>query len=86
MEFNEQSSSIDKIYKIENIDYAPLSLFNAYHDRSKNTVKELNVWFKGRGIPSWRKDVEKLIRNLGSKRPMNCLTKPMPCHYPINIG
>lgn len=65
IEFNEQSSSIDKIYKIENIDYAPLSLFNAYHDRSKNLVKELNAWFKGRGIPSWRKDVEKLIRNLG---------------------
>lgn len=38
-------------------------------------VKELNAWFKGRGIPSWRKDVEKLIRNLGIHRTDELLNK-----------
>lgn len=55
---------ITKIYNIYNIDYAPLSLKNASKDKSKNLAKELNLWFKGRGIPSWRKDIESLLEKL----------------------
>lgn len=55
---------INKIYEIYNIDYAPLSLQNAVKDKSQSETKVLNKWFKDRGIPSWRKDVEKLIEKL----------------------
>ncbi|KIR01440.1 hypothetical protein P261_00254 [Lachnospiraceae bacterium TWA4] len=56
--------SFTKIYEIYSIDYAPLVLFNATHDKSKSLLKTLNNWFKGRGIPSWRKDLERLLENL----------------------
>lgn len=64
IEFNTTTISIDKIYDVINIQYAPLLLENEYNNRSESIAKELNCWFKGRGIPSWRKDVEKLLRNL----------------------
>lgn len=63
--FNEEYCSIDEIYEIINIEFAPLSLFNAFYDSSQNNTKVLNRWFKGRGIPSWRKDLERLLFNLG---------------------
>ena len=54
-----------KVIEVYNIDYAPLSINNAYNDSSKSLIKEINKWFKGRGIPSWRKDLERLLNNLG---------------------
>ncbi|MEG1701753.1 MAG: HipA domain-containing protein [Erysipelotrichaceae bacterium] len=75
VEFNTTTIAIDKVYDVISIQYAPLSLENAYNDRSKNLVKELNNWFKGRGIPSWRKDVEKLLRNLEVKTTDELLNK-----------
>ena len=64
IEYNTIADAIDNIYEIYDIDYAPLSLKNASKDKSKNIVKELNNWFKGRGIPSWRKDIETLLEKL----------------------
>lgn len=55
---------IKDIYEIYSIDYSPLSVYNASKNKSKNIIKELNRWFRNRGIPSWRKDVEKLLKNL----------------------
>lgn len=75
VEFNTTTISIDKVHDMLNIEYAPLSLKNAYVDRSKSLSKELNDWFKGRGIPSWRKDVEKLLRNIGVKTTDELLNK-----------
>ena len=64
MKYDEDSNTISHIYEIINIDYSPLSLYNAYKDKSKNLKKELNNWFRGRGIPSWRKDIERLLERL----------------------
>jgi len=64
IEYNTMVDSITNIYELYNIDYAPLAVKNASKDTSKNTVKELNKWFKGRGIPSWRKDIETLLERL----------------------
>ncbi|NBK96524.1 MAG: hypothetical protein EOM50_00645 [Erysipelotrichia bacterium] len=75
IEFNTTTISIDKVYNMINIQFAPLSIENAYNNRSKSLVKELNGWFKGRGIPSWRKDVEKLLRNLKVKTTDELLNK-----------
>ena len=64
IEYNTTYDIITKIYNICNIEYAPLSLKNAEKDKSKNLAKELNKWFKGRGIPAWRKDIENLLQKL----------------------
>ena len=53
-----------KYNTIDNILYAPLSVLNASNNKSGNVLKTLNSWFKGRGIPSWRKDLEKLLMRL----------------------
>ena len=54
-----------KVIEVYNIEYAPIVINNAYNDSSKSLIKEINKWFKGRGIPSWRKDLERLLNNLG---------------------
>lgn len=66
---------ISKIYEMYNIDYAPLSIKNASKDKSKNLAKELDLWFKGRGIPSWRKDIENLLEKLNVSTTEELLNK-----------
>ena len=56
---------ISKIYEIYNIEYAPLAVFNASKNRSSSLTKTVNDWFRSRGIPSWRKNLEKLLDKLG---------------------
>lgn len=64
IEYNTDYNLIEKVYEIYNINYAPLSVFNASKDKSKNLAKEINNWFRNRGIPSWRKDLERLLQRL----------------------
>lgn len=64
IEYNEKYNSIEKVYEVYNIEYAPLSVINAYYDNSKSLSKSVDKWFKGRGIPSWRKDLEGLLSRL----------------------
>ena len=64
IEYDNTYNIINKIYDMYNIDYAPLGIKNASSDKSKNLAKELNLWFRGRGIPLWRKDVESLLERL----------------------
>lgn len=64
LEYNTKYNVIEKVYDMYNIKYAPLSVENASKDMSKNLAKEINKWFRNRGIPSWRKDVEKLLEKL----------------------
>lgn len=56
---------ISQIYEIYNIEYVPLAVFNASKNKSFSLTKAVNDWFRGRGIPSWRKDLEKLLDKLG---------------------
>ncbi len=63
------------IIEIYNIEYAPMQVYNAYNDKSKNVSKALNEWFKGRGIPSWRKDLRSLLENIGVSYPEELLLK-----------
>lgn len=64
-----------KVIEICDINYAPLQLYNAYFDKSKSLVDVTNKWFKGRGIPSWRKDLERLLNNLGVESNFDLLLK-----------
>ena len=62
--FNSSYNTIDDILEINNINYAPLSIYNAFNSKSFSLLKETNNWFKGRGIPSWRKELETLLERL----------------------
>ena len=64
LDYNTISNSIDVICEVYNIAYAPLAIVNANHKKELNILKQLNEWFKGRGIPSWRKDLKKLLEKL----------------------
>ena len=75
IEYDTNYNEIKNIYEIYNIDYAPLSIINASKDKSKNVVKVMNEWFKGRGIPSWRKDIENLLEKLNVAAPEELLNK-----------
>lgn len=66
---------ISKIYEIYNIEYAPLAVFNASKNRSSSLTKTVNDWFRSRGIPSWRKDLEKLLDKLGVSSSVELLNK-----------
>ena len=73
--FEMQNNTILKITELFDIHYAPICIYNAYYDKSKSLSKELNYWFKGRGIPSWRKDLEKLLMNLNVENQEELLNK-----------
>ncbi len=75
LKYNTSSNWIDEIVEVYNIEYAPLAIINAYSDKSKNLVKEANNWFRGRGIPSWRKDLENLLEKLDVSSPEELLNK-----------
>lgn len=62
-DYNEKIASFTNIYNIENIDYAPIIIKNALKENNNN-ITILTEWFKGRGIPSWRDDLDLLLAKL----------------------
>lgn len=66
-EYNIILKGFSKLYKVDNIDYAPLILKNLYKvNKDENIILEqLTEWFKGRGIPSLRDDLDLLLAKLG---------------------
>ena len=75
IEYNEDVQAITNIYEITNIEYAPLSFYNAYHNASISNVKAMNQWFQGRAIPSWRKNLKHLLERLNVSSPSDLLNK-----------
>jgi len=68
---NKNDMDINKLYEIYNIDYAPLILKHLYKDKNDNIklLEQLTDWFKGRGIPSWRDDLDLLLTKLNISTP-----------------
>lgn len=75
VELNDKTSKILKINDVYDLKRMPFSFQNAYYDKSKSNVKTLQMWFKGRGIPSWRKDLKRLLGNLGVESTDELLNK-----------
>lgn len=73
--YDTKHNEIEEVLEIYNIKYAPLHIYNGYHNKSINLVKAFNEWFKGRGIPSWRKDLETLLEKLNVKSEDELLDK-----------
>lgn len=70
----DEMNIFQKIYEYYNIDYAPLHLYNAYY-QNMDVLAALNSWFQGRGIPSWRQNIEKLLEKLNISSPIELLNK-----------
>ena len=70
----DESNTFQEIYEYYNINYAPLSLYNAYN-HNEDVLVALNSWFKGRGIPAWRQNIEKLLEKLNVVSPTELLNK-----------
>lgn len=75
IEYNTDFNIIEKVYEVINIEYAPLAIANANKTKGVNLLMQTNEWFKGRGIPSWRKDLEKLLNKLNISSPEELLNK-----------
>ena len=73
-EYDQEIKVFSKIYEIKNIKYAPFQLENAYY--KKETFRApLSEWFVGRGIPSWRDDLDILLSKLNISTPKELLDK-----------
>ena len=74
IKYNEDYNSVQQVYEIYDINYAPLSVVNIY-DKTRDLLKPVNKWFKGRGIPSWRRDLEGLLSRLNVSTTEELLNK-----------
>lgn len=77
-EYNEASKFFDRIYEVENIDYAPYILKSFYMEDDINDTPfrtNLSAWFKGRGIPAWRDKLDLLLHRLNITAPYELLDK-----------
>ena len=70
----DENNIFQKIYEYYNINYAPLHIYNAYN-KKEDVLVALNSWFKNRGIPAWRQNIEKLLEKLNVTSPIELLNK-----------
>ena len=77
MEYDTITKGFNKLYEIKDINFAPFILENFYkHNKDENKLLEqLTEWFKGRGIPSWRDDLDLLLAKLNISTPFELLDK-----------
>lgn len=73
-EYDMELKSFIDIYEIKNIDYAPIILKNACVS-GQNFRFILSEWFKGRGIPAWRDDLDLLLARLNISTSVELLDK-----------
>lgn len=62
-EYDAELKVFSKIHEVRHIDYAPVILEKSFRE-GKNFRYDLSEWFKGRGIPSWRDDLDLLLSRL----------------------
>ena len=77
-EYDSATSVFTKIYEVKNIDYAPYILKSFYIENDINDTPfrtNLSEWFKGRGIPSWRDQLDLLLHRLNITAPYELLDK-----------
>ena len=76
-DYDDDLQGFSEIYEVKNIDYAPAIIKNAYHHSTNESdfKKALSTWFRGRGIPSWRDDLDLLLTHLGVSAPEELLNK-----------
>lgn len=73
-EYHSSLGVFTDIYDIYDIDFAPVILKNIYN-KEENLKVILSNWFKGRGIPLWRDDLDLLLTKLNISTPTELLDK-----------
>lgn len=73
-EYHSSLGVFTDIYDIYDIDFAPVILKNIYNKEEELKVI-LSNWFKGRGIPLWRDDLDLLLTKLNISAPTELLDK-----------
>ena len=77
-EYYSANGVFSKSYEIYNIDYAPYILKGFYVNNNLDDISfrtNLSLWFKGRGIPSWRDKLDLLLHRLDITAPTQLLDK-----------
>ena len=77
-EYDSANGVFSKSYEIYNIDYAPYILKGFYVNNNLDDISfrtNLSLWFKGRGIPSWRDKLDLLLHRLDITAPTQLLDK-----------
>ena len=73
-EYHSSLGVFTDIYDIYDIDFAPVILKNIYN-KEENLKVILSNWFKGRGIPLWRDNLDLLLAKLNISAPTELLDK-----------
>lgn len=73
-EYHSSLGVFTDVYDIYDIDFAPVILKNVYN-KEENLKVILSNWFKGRGIPLWRDDLDLLLAKLNISAPTELLDK-----------
>lgn len=73
-EYDIDNKVFSNIEEIKNIEYAPLVIYNAYK-RGEKLTTNISEWYRGRGIPSWRDDLDLLLARLNVNTPEELLDK-----------
>lgn len=73
-EYDKELKTFNNILEVKNIEYAPVILKKSY-ELGENFRSDLTEWFKGRGIPSWRDDLDLLLVKLNISTPIELLDK-----------
>ncbi|MBQ9227572.1 MAG: HipA domain-containing protein [Eubacterium sp.] len=75
IDYDTELNVMTKFHEWYNLDYAPLAVKIAAEDGTASELRVLNNWFKGRGIPSHRKGLTKLLEQLGVESTDELLNK-----------
>ena len=76
-DYDRATGVFTKIYEVYDISYAPYILSSIYEDHINDDVfrTNLSLWFRGRGIPSWREQLDLLLHRLNITAPSELLDK-----------
>ena len=75
--YDEQIGVFVDILDVLNIEYAPYILLTSYNKDKNNLRVDLNKWFTGRGIPSWRDKLDILLHRLNVDTVQELLDKAL---------
>lgn len=75
LNYDEQSQRIIAIEKYIYPEFGPLQLQTAIARKDLSPAKELDAWFRSRGIPSWRKGLQELLEELKIQYPEELLNR-----------
>ena len=74
-EYDTVLNGFSQIFEVLNIDFAPLIVKKRYEQNPDDLAKTLSLWFRRRGIPTWRDQLDLLLTRLGIHSPEELLDK-----------